>query len=282
VEEWEDRDVDEIWNDYGIPDDPETEQPDHLSCSIWDSPDIFARQRFMTDLELQNFPLLDETGHEIPIYTESGYRILRRDPLLDLDARRLAPLMKLRHIEQLFQEPEEISQFSTPSSPISFDVYPLLGLQNAGHCQANNIPGPFLPKIEKLNNIIISEKEEETMNIEDFDWEDDEHGNDHSPHQPVLGIAFQAYNTLSHYTRGNSATHHEVQCGIVTGELTGTWATGNNTIKAAKFKAQCRSSLPHDRFEAKLHNPNLQTDLRLENVYVIDVRTLPCRWKSAT
>lgn len=290
VEEWEDIDVEDIWDRYGT--------GDEQSDGIWDSPNVMGRNRFMTRQELEEHPLTDpETGHENKIYTVYGYQIPRRYPLVDEDVPSLAPLLSLRHLGQLFAEADDDgADFYVPGTSanraVTYDVYPLAGLRCAGHCQAHGIPGGFIPRIDKLNNMIHELREAEESGDEDSSDDSDiyednrprrkQRNNAASPHPPVEGISFQGYNTASHYTRGRKVIHHEVQCGIVTGELAGTWATTNEgRKKAGTFNVKNRTTLPHERFELKLKNPSMETDLRVENVYVLDVRTLPSDWRHA-
>jgi hypothetical protein len=91
----------------------------------------------------------------------------------------------------------------------------------------------------------------------------------------VYGIASQGYNSVMHSTRGHSAQHHDAQLGIITATLAGSWASGDKSYNhAASLREKCRHQLPHKAFEKKIKNDKITRDLRLENVYYINVKRL--------
>lgn len=108
---------------------------------------------------------------------------------------------------------------------------------------------------------------------------DDENGptgGNGSLHKNVIhGVSSQGYNAVTHHTRGRTAQHHEVQVGMVTGALAGAWATsGSNKTTADKLEEDCRWKMPHESFAEKIRKPGIARDLRLENVYWIDIGAL--------
>lgn len=78
-----------------------------------------------------------------------------------------------------------------------------------------------------------------------------------------------------HRIRGADTQHHEVQTGLVTSTLGGAWATSNGSkLKAAKLADRCSQALPHHSFAEKIRDRDISRDLRLENVYYIDIDAL--------
>lgn len=88
----------------------------------------------------------------------------------------------------------------------------------------------------------------------------------------IHGISSQGYNAVTHHTRGRTAQHHDAQVGLVTGSLSGAWAVEPKTIqKAQRLRRKCDQKMPHKAYAQKIENSNICQDLRLENVYWIDM-----------
>jgi hypothetical protein len=110
-----------------------------------------------------------------------------------------------------------------------------------------------------------------SVNIDDDDV-------DHLPTWPrtiVHGISCQGYNAVMHSIRGDSSQHHDAQLGMITGALSGSWAKGRSSQTAfGRLQNRCSRQLPHASFAEKIENDNILRDLRLENVYYIDVEAM--------
>lgn len=217
--------------------------------------------------------MVDETGHEIPLYDEEGYPIPRRLARFD---RRVPPhgvLLNLGFVHSLFAVDEDLDHIERDTRSTSdYTVYPQAGLRTAGHFQAKRLMTPCYPLLKKINTSVMDHSDDVEADDDDMEqWIDDG-----TP--AIVGISSQGYNSVMHHTRGHSAQHHDVQIGLVTSALAGWWAKTEGTKKEAlKILNQCKDQLPHERFAEKIENPNITRDLRLENVYYIDMHRMPPR-----
>jgi hypothetical protein len=102
-----------------------------------------------------------------------------------------------------------------------------------------------------------------------------------SPHPPVTGIATQGYNSAMHYARGRGVQHHDAQLGLVTAALAGTYAvTPKEKRIASERQRSCKQKLPHERFNNKINEPEITRDLRMENVYCVDMLAITPEYRS--
>jgi hypothetical protein len=98
----------------------------------------------------------------------------------------------------------------------------------------------------------------------------------------LKAIACQGYNEVMHRLRGQGRDEHDAQLGMITGALSGTYATNKaTTTKHEKLMDQCEEELPHDRARRKLRkldnhpeDEEVDVDFRLENMYCVDIRRL--------
>jgi hypothetical protein len=159
--------------------------------------------------------------------------------------------------------------FDEDPSVIDFTVYPQAGLRTVGHFQAKGLISGCYPLIRRINRRLANL---DSDNINDWDDENNEELLD----TPVIrAIASQGYNAMMHHTRGRTAQHHEVQVGHVTSALAGMFAKSPQHINTATRLARtCQQALPHQAFAEKIHSPAISSDLRLENVYCIDMKAL--------
>jgi hypothetical protein len=178
--------------------------------------------------------------------------------------------LDLRVVKDLFDAPfEEDDDSSDAADFVDVYTYPQAGLKIAGHFQANGLMQNFLPLLKQINS--------DLDRVDDDD--DDDSSMDDTPEQRektvVHGLACQGYNAVMHSTRGDSAQHHDAQLGMVTGALAGSWATGDVPERTArKLRERCSRQLPHACFSEKIKNDNISRDLRLENVFYIDVAAM--------
>jgi hypothetical protein len=258
VEEWEPRPVDEILAGQQ---------------TLWDSPNVEERSRLDID-NLEAYPIVDENGNEIPIYTERGTRIARRVAYFDRDLPSYAGLVKLANIHELFyippQDEVDLDDEENPQeipSPTNYSVYPQAGLRKYGHFQADGIMTDVKPFITSLNDTI---RHRPTSTLSGSD-----EGEACSLQQPVTGIATQAYNSMMHFARGKGAQHHDAQLGLITSALAGSYALSHTAIRIARTQStKCEYDLPHQRFASKIAELHVDRELRFENVYCIDLHAV--------
>lgn len=244
VSQWQDRDIMDIRNDHGD--------------ILYDSVDPDTREEIHLD-RLNDLPMLDETGDQIHLYTEDGFRIQRRLAGFALDVHPHGVLLNLRDIGLLFKSEESDTPFS---------VFPQAGLVTVGHIQAEGLVTPYLPLLQKLNSK-VKVQDDDHMSDDDLDM---------PTCAPIVGIACQAYNALMHNTRGRTAQHHDAQRGLVTAALAGGYAKSDGNVRKARvLQSQCRNRLPHLEFKEKIANNNdrpLDCSLRFENTFIIHMDQL--------
>jgi len=258
VNSWRDRDIDEIIQ--------------YHSDGVFTSFNPEERHRIEWD-ELRDMEILDSSDLEIPIYCNKGFTIPRRIPRFSRNTRPHGVLMDLRSVKQLFQTPWEDDldlglddDENDDSKDITCYTYPQAGLKVAGHFQAAGLMKKFSSFLKDINHDLI---------------EDDNDNSIHSSPPIVSGIACQGYNAVMHSTRGNSAQHHDAQLGLITGALAGSWAKGASAERTAqRLSERCSRKLPHTSFAEKIENDLILRDLRLENVFCIDVQALQAEYQN--
>lgn len=251
VYNWRDRTTDDIITSY--------------DGTIYDSPHVDTR-RVVDEEDLWELDGLDEDQEEIPIYTAAGYRIPRRLATFEVNTLSHGVLVDLRNIGTVFQSNDFDDLFDDEDdiTPTQYFVYPQAGLVTAGHFQANSLFNSFQPLLNQLNDDLRQE-----LDVPDH----------HSP-PAIVGISCQGYNAVMHSTRGRSAQHHEAQRGLITSTLAGAWADSFKTKnRAERLKHQCSTQLPHVDFRHKISRDAIGRDLRLENVFSIDIQQLPNHMK---
>jgi hypothetical protein len=217
--------------------------------------------------DVREMDMVDDDGQEIQVYCEKGFVIPRRVPRYSKNTPAHGLLLNLTTVKELF-EPNDYDNegldWDEEDDSITTYVYPQAGLKTAGHFQANGIMRSFKRFVTEVNESLKDVEHDEDVTLVAGG----------SP--PIVrGIASQGYNGVMHSTRGHSAQHHNAQLGIITAALAGRWATGNmNTRVATEFQEKCSHQLPHKAFEEKIKNKNIIRDLRLENVYYVDVKAM--------
>jgi hypothetical protein len=239
VDEWIHRNVEDIIEEHG----------DELFTTADE-----ARQKIQPE-DLHEVPLLDEHGHEIPIYTNTGYQIERCLPSHTDDNRPHGVLMDLRNLNKLFDSDEDTYDMVVdgridPDS-VKYYVYPQAGLVTAGHFQANGLMNNFQKRLNNLNQRILEE-----LTADDVDMDEEV-----SDGVAITGIGCQGYNVVMHSTRGLGSQHHDAQKGYVTGTLSGAWATEGTMVTIAKeMQRRCIWQLPHKTYDQKVSNPDIDHD----------------------
>lgn len=236
---------------------------------MWSSPERESRHEIhLTDLG--EMDLLDSSGHEIPIYTENGFQIERRAARWRPGHQPHGVLVDLRHLDDLFTaDDDNLYEDGRPGpAETKYSVYPQAGMRTVGHFQANGLMTKFYPRLAAINKRMTEAMREEL--------DGDELDEEVSRHLAVTGVSSQGYNAIMHSTRGTSNQHHDAQLGLITSALAGAWATqGNMKTKAHKLQTRCANRLPHVQFSDKISKEAIERDLRLENVYSIDLFSMP-------
>jgi hypothetical protein len=231
----------------------------HFPDGVYDSPDTKNRRAIPFD-EMEESAIVDENGQEIPWYTEDGFIIKRRAGMIARNTKPHGILLDLRGLSDMFISDDDLFGDDIPV----YHVYPQAGLRTAGHFQAHGLMGACRDLVKKLNCKLSRSNDNQMDENQDF------------IRKPIVqGISSQGYNAVMHSTRGRNAHHHDVQVGMVTSRLAKSWASNASAkTTAARLTQRCAYSLPHQRFAEKTQNSNISRDLRLENVYSIDMDQL--------
>ena len=248
--------------------------------TLWDHSDPALRSEIPLD-DIPTYPLTDEFGHERGIFTSRGTRIHRRFAYIDTEVPPYGILVNLRQVHELFTLEDDIQ--GTEDDPddfspgVSYFVYPQAGLKDYGHFQANGIISKILPFLNGLNDHVRSRHHPPGNHHHDTNNDNDSDDSDTAFHpvNPIVGISMQAYNAVMHFTRGHGVQHHDAQLGMVTAAMAGSYVVDKKQANIALAKMrQCNYQLPHKRFESKIEDPDVPRELRLENVYYINVQAV--------
>lgn len=283
---WDDVPVEEILEDY--------------PNGIFNSPDPHSRHPLSID-EVSELPQVDDGGRPIHLYCEKGYPIQRRMAVFRPHAPTYGALFKSEKMQLLFtrnMNDIDDEQGGPQSTQVPFTFYPQAGLRSVGHFQAGGLIAACYPVLLDINKSIFAASQlaqappapRNTNNAEAGSGNpgsgDEEEAAGAGPvpvpipvpyKATVHPISSQGYNAVTHNTRGRRAQHHEVQTGRVTGALAGAWADKNNTNIAWELVMGCNLKMPHDAFADKIKKPDISRDLRLENVYWIDMNAVPVK-----
>jgi len=209
--------------------------------------------------DLAQYPCRDPSGHENRIYNEHGARIPRIEFMMDPDnLRNAGVLIDLRDISSLFDQ-------GTGTTSAVVTVFPQAFINRIGHVKSTKVLRSFEALIEQRNTIISAM------------WDEDEAPQLNKPSAVVAG-GCQFYNELSHRVARRAGTQ-EVQ----TGDQTSAMASGyphqstTSSRRADVLFAQCEANLPYKRHFLLLddHFGNAPTDLRAENVFILDLFAFP-------
>lgn len=240
---------------------------DEYPDGVFTTPYRSTREEISGD-DLEDLPLVSDDGFYLPLYSKDGFEIQRRTARFRRNVKPHGVLVDLLRTKNLFtNDIDEL--FEDEPCSIDFTVYPQAGLKSVGHFQAKGLVAGCYPFIKRVNRLL--EQALDNDNDRQLDDDDNELLN-----RPVIqGIASQGYNALTHYTRGRTAQHHEVQVGQVTSALAGMFAnTPQHSNICRRLTRTCQQALPHQAFAEKVQSAAISTDLRLENVYCIDMQAL--------
>jgi hypothetical protein len=261
VDHWIDADLDDIRARHPV---------------IYDSWDPSCRHQVD---HLDVLPLLDEHGYENRIYDVNGRKIARRKASIAECTLPCAILVNLRTVTALFQSDDDMSIDEDPPSDdeeptsskshqnkISLSVYPQAFLHDYGHIQAKGPLQLMQPTSQKINS--------------QFPPSDDLDSDDiNIAHVPlVTGISTQMYNDWFHRA-ATQAGNLDVVRGRISAALAAPLPNANTSTKNRKtaevLKKYCNLALPYARFADRTHVANCPTALRVESVYIIDMRCIP-------
>src|SRR5882757_3535983 len=125
---------------------------------FYDSPDPNTRH----EIDLDDFPLLGDSGEEIQVFNSDGVRVPRRKMVIDRNQPTCPVLVDLSHIQTLFMpNPDlEVQNDDNDDNSVSdheydnlveVDAYPLGFLKKAGNIQATGVPSCFYPVLKSIN-----------------------------------------------------------------------------------------------------------------------------------
>jgi hypothetical protein len=231
---------------------------------IYDS--YLPDQRTLVE-DLESLDMVDASGAEIRIYDKNGKKISRREAFCDMDAPSCGSLVDLCNVGMLFQDPGELVGRDAPW----IRGYPMAFLHNVGHIQANRVLTAFEDVLTRINQHCYMEMSH--SNPHDYPPED---GVYIVENPVVIGLSSQIYNEVTHRA-SHRAGAHDVQKGHITAALAGGWAKAASTAKnqAKTLAAQCSVMLPHQRFKEKVDDDSCPRDMRFEQVYHMDLKSLP-------
>jgi hypothetical protein len=214
--------------------------------------------------------LMDEEGYEILLYTHNEYHIKHHLPTHSENAKPHDVLMNLYYVSSLFKDGFFDDSYDElfddiQASSVKYYVYFQAGFIIAKHFQANRLVSNFQKQPNQLNARILL----------DYHPKQDSNTDTHQL-VPIIGIGCQGYNVLIHCTQGLRSQQHDAQKGAVTAALSGFWATmgGGMDNIAHHLKLQCTHQLPHQTYDCKLADQQINRDLHLKNIYAIDVHAL--------
>lgn len=252
VEEWEEIPVEEVNPTNG---------------QLYDSPHRATRER----VNLADLPLTDEHDTEIPVYNVRGLRLRRYSPLCDPDAKPCPILVDLHGIRDFFEDPL-ITNFDPafeedPAPRVTINAFRQCGFKSAGHIQVTKVPLRMTELIDRMNTRLA-----EVI----VPGDGDEENNDDPPliARAIRGVDCQMYNAVMHRVRGTANTH-DAQRGDITAALAGSYSQGASQKRtAARLKNACNIRLPHTNFNHLIDHGELDTSIRVECVFNIEIAKL--------
>lgn len=237
---------------------------------LFDSPYEDDRNRVLLD-DLDEYPLVDDSGREIPLYNRDGFPVQRRFGQYRMNEDPLGLLVDSQRVHELFMR----ASGEDNHRPTKFHFFPQACLVTAGHIQANGVVVPSVGLLRHLNRQLRRTTTE--------DDEDDEDGSDNENWVAtgpgcVKGLGSQLYNAVMHNSHGYGTQHHDILTGKVTASLGGAWTIrpGDQT-KAKTYQRQCGIMLPHESYEVKVTDRQVNRELRIELVYRINLRRMRLR-----
>jgi hypothetical protein len=247
---------------------------------IYDSPEHGARQR----VDLEEYPLIDDDGLEIPVYDHEGKQILRRKAYANPVTGQCGVLMDLKNIQALFN-PDNSSLtldndflgpglFPREAYSVNVQAFPIGFLKVAGNVKATGIPHCFYPGLTEVNKSVRKNPNRPPSISDDGSPSTDTSAHSAGASPVVKPIVSQFYNYFAHRATARAAGLDSQQ-GLVTAALSGAFAQTVKDKKTASNKqASCEDGLPSARFHQRISRPDCPKCCRAEVVYTVDVRSL--------
>ena len=260
---------------------------------LYEGPNHKTRRK----VNLNQLPLLNEDGTEIPIYDKHGTQVPRRRIVEGDDQATCSVLVKLEEIQTLFGENASSTVYNDETSCISIqdepfvrlEAYPLGFFKVARNVKATGVPSCFYPVLTDINRTVRknhrkypaggSDEDDDDPGPAD-DAPDDAMDDDDDPYSPsayqaVKPVSSQFYNYLTHRVASRAGAH-DSQPGTVTATISGGYAiTDKDKSTAHDKQVYCKDGPPSERFHGKITSVrDCSSACRAELVYSIDVRVL--------
>jgi hypothetical protein len=238
--------------------------------------------------ELDELPLTDEDNKEIPVYDWEGYRIPRKEAVLDEENGPCGVLMNLANIQAFFSSAgrreamydDDTSNSDEEAGPgkdkeaTKVEGYPLAFLRTVGNLQATGAPHCLTPTLRTINERVRKAGNGRRHGTEDSSTPEDSDGPTVDTGPVLTATSSQFYNLVAH-RMAPRAGMHDSQQGVVTAALAGAFAHGVKDRNTAKRKrTACDDDLPSARFHQRIHMPDCPKACRAEVVYTVDIRKL--------
>ncbi|KII82869.1 hypothetical protein PLICRDRAFT_33197 [Plicaturopsis crispa FD-325 SS-3] len=225
-------------------------------------------------VDITTTPVLDESGAENCVYDRDGKRIFRREAWIDGENRGHGILLRFDDIEDLFPVPQpDLDAMDLDDDDFDFDagvngpelsLYPQAYLHRYGNLQSKTYPQPVQRIVDNINRACMDEMAGE---------DDDAH-----PLPPLGPMTFyQIYSATAHRLKPRGAGSDPAQTGQATQVFVGADVQGarSQTKLNKKVAALDANSLPYDRSTRLLEDPSLDSSLRFEGIYHLNLMRLP-------
>lgn len=188
-------------------------------------------------VNLDEHPLLNDNGKEVPLFAPNKRQIPCRLPLIDYNKPQCGILIDLGNIHALFNLDTQLNGvaddddevFSKDATFIQVNAYPLAFLRTAGNFQASSIPQCFLSTLTKINQSVFQDPNQpHSNNLQDSNDDymaiDQEDNSFHASGTSVVKlVACQFYNYIAYRTATHARQYYSQQ-GTVTAALAGAFA----------------------------------------------------------
>lgn len=248
---------------------------------IYDSWDPTCRQ--VID-DLQSLPLHDELDQEMRIYDSNGRKIARQNASISNSTIPCGLLVNLRTVTSLFHshddmdidedlfDEDENNRQRLKRNKLSLSIYPQAFLHDYGNIQAKGSLELMQPIIQRLNSDFL-----QLINNTGNDEDDDD--NEHNPlpnTSLITAISTQMYNEFMHQA-ATQAGALDVVRGRMSSALAvppNDRATQSNLRMGDALQRYCNLALPHARSVERMDVTDCPTALRVESVYIIDMKSI--------
>ena len=233
--------------------------------------------------DLENYPLRNGRGEDLPIFDGDGNSIRRTSACPVPGAQPAGMFLALDQANDLFRSgflPIDREQYAHSNK---VDKYPIAHLQSVGCIQTRQPLPLFHPIIKRINDTIG-----EAVPYEDGDeplYEDvDEEGNPIPPagikKQPIFGTHTQIYNLSTHHFAPH-ANEYRVLHGQVTAAATSVFAmTSSDRRRGQVAVDKIAVHLPFEALEAQIDGVEIPVSMRLEQVFVVSFDDMDEEYKT--